>query len=188
MRRREFIALLGGASATPMLGLLAAHAQSLGGIRKIGILWGLAQSDPQWQSRFGAFQRGLLELGWAEGRNIEFEVRHAVGTSDRFPILAAELVQANAVIIVTNTAGLAAVAQKVTNSIPIVTAAGDLEGTGSGPSWPGLAETFRIQNAQPRTRGQTAGPSKAIGPNLARSGLSNRSHRQGSSQPATSKS
>jgi putative ABC transport system substrate-binding protein len=57
-------------------------------------------------------------------------VRHAVGNPDLFPTLVAELVQAKVEVIVTQSAGLAAVTAKVTSAIPIVTAAGDLEGTG----------------------------------------------------------
>src|SRR5262245_61590185 len=128
MRRREFIALLGGpAIAWP----LSVIAQSPDRKRRIGVLWGFAATDPVWSLRFGAFSQALQKLGWAEGRNVEFEIRHAVGKPDQLPALAVDLVAAKVDVIVTNSAGLADLAHRVTSTIPIVvTAAGDLEGTG----------------------------------------------------------
>lgn len=128
MRRREFIALLSGpAIAWP----LSVVAQSPDRKRKIGVLWGLTATDPEWSQRFGAFSQALQELGWAEGRNVGFEIRHAVGKRDELPALAADLVAAKVDVIVVNTAGLANLAHGVTTTIPIVVvSAGDLEGTG----------------------------------------------------------
>ena len=59
MKRREFISLLGGATAWP----LAVHAQTKQ-MRRIGVLMGLVASDPEAQSRVVAFENGLRELGW----------------------------------------------------------------------------------------------------------------------------
>jgi putative tryptophan/tyrosine transport system substrate-binding protein len=83
--RREFITLLGGAVAWP----LAARAQQPERMRRIGLLWGQAANDPEWSQRFTALTKRLQELGWMEGKNISFEIRHAVGNSDRFPTMAA---------------------------------------------------------------------------------------------------
>ena len=69
MKRREFITLLGGAATWP----LAARAQQGERMRRIGILQGLAENDPEWQRRLAAFKQGLQELGWTEGRNVAFE-------------------------------------------------------------------------------------------------------------------
>jgi ABC-type uncharacterized transport system substrate-binding protein len=126
MKRRQFIALVGGAAAWPF----SAIAQSPGAVRRVGVFWGFAPNDPLWHAGFGSLRQGLEDLGWAEGRNIRFEVRHAVGNTDRFPNLVSELVEANVEVIVTQSAGLAVVVRKVTNTIPIVTTAGDLEGAG----------------------------------------------------------
>ena len=126
MRRREFIALLSGIVVWP----LAAQAQSGGGMRRIGVLWGLPADDARWQGAFAALRRGLEEHGWVEGRNARFEVRHAVGRADQFSQLAVELVQAGVEVIVTQSAGLASITRKVTNEIPVVAIAGDLEGSG----------------------------------------------------------
>jgi putative ABC transport system substrate-binding protein len=128
MRRREFISLLGGgAVAWPLL----ARAQQGERMRRIGILQGLAENDPEWQRRLAAFKQGLQELGWTEGRNVAFEFRFADNKPERLPGLAAELVQANVDVIVTNAAQPVEAARKATSSIPIVMATvGDALGAG----------------------------------------------------------
>jgi putative ABC transport system substrate-binding protein len=73
-------------------------------VRRIGVLQGLAKSDPEWQRRFVAFSQALQQQGWSEGRNITFEFRFADAKPERLPVLAAELVQANVDVIVTNAA------------------------------------------------------------------------------------
>jgi putative ABC transport system substrate-binding protein len=66
MRRREFIAGLGGAAAWP----LAARAQQPGRMRRIGVLMYEKLDDPVGQSDIAEFQQALRELGWIEGRNV----------------------------------------------------------------------------------------------------------------------
>ena len=66
MKRRDFIALLGGAAAWP----LAARAQQGERVRRIGVLMTLAADDPEGQARLRAFVQGLQELGWTDGRNV----------------------------------------------------------------------------------------------------------------------
>jgi hypothetical protein len=68
MRRREFISLLGGATAAWPL---AAHAQQSGQMRRIGVLLGGAADDPQIVAGLTAFKTALAELGWIDGRNIQ---------------------------------------------------------------------------------------------------------------------
>src|SRR2546427_3698662 len=128
MKRRAFILLLGGAAAAWPL---AARAQPSDRVRRIGVLQGLAGSDPEWQRRLAAFKQGLQELGWSEGRNVTFEFRFADGKPDRLPALAAELAQANVDVIVTNAAQPVEAARKATSIIPIVMATvGDALGAG----------------------------------------------------------
>ena len=67
MRRREFISLLGAAAVWP----LAARAQQPHQMRRIGVLMGFDESDPEAQSWVAAFREELGKLGWTEGRNIE---------------------------------------------------------------------------------------------------------------------
>jgi putative ABC transport system substrate-binding protein len=130
MRRRQFISLAGGVAATCAWSL-AARSQQMVRARKIGILQGLAATDPDWQRRLAVFRQGLADLGWAEGRNVVFEFRYANAQPDKLPTLAAELVQAKVDVIVTNAAQPVDAARKATSTIPIVMAAvGDALGGG----------------------------------------------------------
>src|SRR3981189_2049268 len=95
LRRRDFITLFGGAAvAWP----LAARAQQLDGLRRIGALFGPAETDPEGQARAAALREGLQKLGWTEGRNLHIEYRWA-GGADRMRSLAAELVRLNPEVI-----------------------------------------------------------------------------------------
>src|SRR4029077_12664715 len=67
MRRREFIAILGGAATWP----LAAFGQQPERMRRIGVLMAHPESDPEFQDYVSAFRDGLRKLGWTEGRNIQ---------------------------------------------------------------------------------------------------------------------
>jgi putative ABC transport system substrate-binding protein len=89
MRRRDFVALLGGAAAAWPI---AARAQQPERMRRIGVLIPLAADDPQSQRRMTAFVQGLQELGWTDGRNIRIETRWTAGDTDRMRRHAAELV------------------------------------------------------------------------------------------------
>ena len=117
MRRRDFITLLGGAvAAWP----LAARAQQGERVRRIGALMYLAADDPESPARVTAFARGLQELGWIEGGNIQIEYRWGGGDMDRVRRYAAELVAlAPDVILVSSGSALAAL-QNATRTVPIV--------------------------------------------------------------------
>jgi hypothetical protein len=69
------MALLGGAAAWP----LTARAQQGDRIRRIGVLQGLAENDPEGQDRFDALLQALQQLGWTDGRNIEIVHRFTNG-------------------------------------------------------------------------------------------------------------
>jgi hypothetical protein len=75
MRRREFIALLGGAAAAAWP--IAARAQQPERLRHIGVLVPGAANDPVWQTRIGAFQQALALSGWIIGRNVRIDIRWA---------------------------------------------------------------------------------------------------------------
>ena len=75
MKRREFITLLGGATAWP----LAARAQQGERMRRIGVLMGSAESDPEYQGSVASFRDALAKLGWVEGRNLRIDYRWAGG-------------------------------------------------------------------------------------------------------------
>jgi putative tryptophan/tyrosine transport system substrate-binding protein len=116
VNRRAFIWAL--AAAWP----LAARAQQSERVRRVGLLQGLAEDDPERQRRFVAFRQSLQDLGWTEGQNIAFEARFADGKPERLAPLAAELVRANVNVIVTNAAQPIEAARKATSTIPIVMA------------------------------------------------------------------
>ena len=70
MKRRDFIALLGGAAATWPL---AARAQQAERMRRIAVLMNNAEDDPEGQARTVAFRQGLQALGWTEGKNLRID-------------------------------------------------------------------------------------------------------------------
>ena len=78
MRRRDFIAALGGAAAAWPL---AARAQPAERMRRIGVLNSLPADDPEAQARHAAFLQGLQEFGWAVGRNVRIDSRWGAGGS-----------------------------------------------------------------------------------------------------------
>ncbi len=115
MRRREFIALVGGAAAWPF----ATSAQQAK-VPRIGYLATGSLESPDARYFLDAFRQGLHERGYVEGQNIVIEVRAADGEIERFPALASELVRLKIdVIVVPNTPAARAVLQ-ATTTIPIV--------------------------------------------------------------------
>jgi len=88
MKRRAFIAALGGAAAWP----LAARAQQAGQVPRVGVLMDFAADDAEGQARLAAFLKGLEALGWIPDRNMRVEHRWAATDVDRVRRYAAELV------------------------------------------------------------------------------------------------
>jgi putative tryptophan/tyrosine transport system substrate-binding protein len=117
MKRREFITLLGGATASWPI---AARAQQSDRMRRIGVLMALASDDPEGQARLVAFVQGLQESGWTDGRNVRIDTRWAAGDADRFRRYAAELAAlAPDVILASGGTGAGALLQ-ATRTVPIV--------------------------------------------------------------------
>ena len=119
MKRREFITLLGGTAA---MWPLAARAQQAERVRRIGLLQGLAETDPEAQARTVAFRQALDVLGWIEGRNIRIDYRFAGGDSARVQTYAAELVNSAPDLIVAHSSPVAAALKQATRIIPVVIA------------------------------------------------------------------
>jgi putative tryptophan/tyrosine transport system substrate-binding protein len=102
---------------------LAAEAQPRGHIPIVGVLrLGEPSADSDPKSAFNAFRQGLHELGYVEGQTVRLEYRYAEWQLDRLPSLAAELVQLQPDVIVTNTTPGALAAKQATTTIPIVVA------------------------------------------------------------------
>jgi putative ABC transport system substrate-binding protein len=117
VRRREFITLLGGATAWPV----ASRAQQPERKRRIGVLTVAAVADdPDGQARNAAFLQGLQQLGWTDGRNIRIDYRWGAGDADNMRKYAAELVALGPdVILASGTAAVGPLLQ-ATRTVPIV--------------------------------------------------------------------
>ena len=116
LRRREFIAVLGGAAAWP----LAARAQQDTRMRRIGVLMWLDENDPGAKSDLSAFTQALAGMGWTEGRNVRMDLRWAGGDTNRFRALAQELVGVQPDIILARGTPATVALQRETRTIPIV--------------------------------------------------------------------
>ena len=113
MKRREFLTLLGGATAGwPQM----ARAQQAGKIARIGYL----ASNLTNQSPLEAFRQGLRDLGYDEGRNVVIEYRDAQGKLEPLPALAVELVALKVDVIVASSTAAALAAKQATTVVPIV--------------------------------------------------------------------
>jgi ABC-type uncharacterized transport system substrate-binding protein len=127
MKRREFIALLGGAAAVLPL---AARAQQADKMRRIGALVGLAEDDPNIQARLAGFREGLEKRGWLAGRNVRIDYRYApAGTHAQS--LAKELVTLQPDVMLSHGSANTAALKRESVAIPIVfVAASDPIGSG----------------------------------------------------------
>ena len=126
MRRREFIALIGGTVAWP----LKADANRPDKPRRVGILALFPASDPRGGRQVEMLKQRLRELGWLEQLNVAFEIKHPDDNADRFARPDAELVASSDIIVSSGTPPVQAL-QKLTKTIPIVMAAvGDPVGAG----------------------------------------------------------
>jgi ABC-type uncharacterized transport system substrate-binding protein len=113
MRRRTFIALLGGAAAWP----LVARAQRSGKMARLGYL---STANPRSVAFFRAFEERLRDFGYIDGQSIVIEYREAEGDVDKLPDLAADLVRRDVNVIVTATAPATRAAIRATTTIPIL--------------------------------------------------------------------
>jgi putative ABC transport system substrate-binding protein len=116
MQRRKFITLLGAAAAWP----LTAHAQQPELIRRIGVLMSVGADDPEGKARFTAFQQGLQQLGWVDGRNVRIETRWSGGKTDDARRYAAELIALAPDVILASGGAIVGPLLQITRTVPIV--------------------------------------------------------------------
>src|SRR6516162_7063084 len=115
MRRREFIAGLGAAAS-----LVVVRSQQGDRLRRIGVLMGGNENDPEPKARHSAFTQGLADFGWTDGRNVRMDLRWGGGDTNRMRALAQELVGLQPDIILAGGNVATAALQRETRTIPIV--------------------------------------------------------------------
>ena len=117
MRRREFITLVG---CTALTWPLTVRAQQPERMRRVGVLLGLGEKDPEGISRIKAFRQGMRDLGWIEGRNVQIEYRFAGSNLELIDKHVAELIRLAPDVIVANTTVVVGALRLATSTIPIV--------------------------------------------------------------------
>jgi putative ABC transport system substrate-binding protein len=177
MRRREFIGLLGGvAAAWPMV----ARTQQSGGMKRVGVLMGYAESDREGQVRIAAFREGLQKLGWTEGRNLRIDSRWATaGDAEAHPRSAKELVALQPDLILSHNTPTTAALLRETRTIAIVFASvTDPVGSGFVASFPRPGGNVTgFTNIEPTMAGKSLELLKEIAPTVKRPSCSTRQQR-----------
>jgi putative ABC transport system substrate-binding protein len=116
MRRRAFIALIGGAVAWP----LVARAQQGSRVGRVGVLSNIGESDPEAQSMVAALHQTLEGLGWVDGRNLRIDHRWAAGNPARIADLAKQLIALRPDVLIAHTSLPVIALRKETTTIPTV--------------------------------------------------------------------
>ena len=117
VKRRDFITLLGStAAAWPFV----ASAQPAERVRRVGVLIPLAMDDPEAKARIEAFQQGLEQLGWTDGRNVQFDTRWAGGDMESIRKHAVELVALSPDVILAAGGAAMTPLHQATRTVPIV--------------------------------------------------------------------
>ena len=115
MRRRDFIALIGAATTWPF----ALRAQQSERLRRVSVLLGIPENDPETNSRLRAFRLRMRDAGWIEGRNVHIEYRYGTDR-DTIKKHVAELIRLAPDVILANSGPVMALLRPATNTIPIV--------------------------------------------------------------------
>jgi putative ABC transport system substrate-binding protein len=167
MRRRDFLT----AASCCALECFQARAQER--IRRVGVLVNFAADDPNSKVRVANFRRGLEQLGWIEGRNIQLDVRYGNSKPDLYPVRARELVASKPEVIFAHTTPVVAALRRETRAIPIVfVAVSDPIGSGFVASMarPG-GNTTGVMLYEPGIVGKWLAMLKEIAPQLVRAAL-----------------
>jgi putative tryptophan/tyrosine transport system substrate-binding protein len=170
LKRREFIALVGGAAAAWPL---AAHAQQGERVRRVGVIMGFAEDDEVWQTYLATFRQRLHEFGWTERHNIQFDYRFTGESTERMRIAATEVVAMAPDVIFVTTNPVVSALKEVTRTIPIVfTWVSDSVGSGYVASFahPG-GNITGFHNYEPVLGAKWMGILKEIAPAVRRVGF-----------------
>jgi putative tryptophan/tyrosine transport system substrate-binding protein len=116
LRRRQFITLLGGAAAWP----LGARAQQTGRMRRIAMLVGATENDPEAPLSSEAFRQTLNQLGWKEGVSVRIDTRWGAGDPDRMHAYAKELIDSAPDVAVADSTPAALALQRESRTTPIL--------------------------------------------------------------------
>jgi putative ABC transport system substrate-binding protein len=173
MRRRQFIAHLGGAAAALAWPLRARAQQPPSGVRRLGILMPSASDDKEVKKELAAFLQQLQNLGWSDGGNLRIDYRWAGGDREKIQAAAKELVETRPDILFTRSTPATAALAKSTHSIPIVFAVvSDPVGEGLVASLarPG-GNVTGFTNAEASLTGKWLGLLKETSPALTRVGF-----------------
>jgi putative ABC transport system substrate-binding protein len=119
MRRRECITLLGGVAAGWPL---AARAQQQARVRRVAVVVGISENDPETQARLVGLRHGLMAAGWVEGRNLHLDYYFASGSTELAQSIVAEVVRSRPDLILANNTFVIATFKTTTQTIPIVVA------------------------------------------------------------------
>jgi putative tryptophan/tyrosine transport system substrate-binding protein len=170
VRRREFIALLGGAAAAwPIV----ARAQQPQRKRRIGVVMAYAESDPNGHLQVAAFRQQLQKLGWTEGSNIQIDFRYAADDPTRIRALAVELLRLGPDLLVSNSNFVTTILQSEVHSLPLVfVSVSDPIGSGfvKDLARPG-GNVTGFANFQPSMGGKWLEELREIAPQVERIGL-----------------
>jgi putative ABC transport system substrate-binding protein len=170
VKRRAFITLLGGAAAAWPLG---ARAQQSAQLRRVGMLIGYAEDDPETQARLSAFRQGIEHLGWKEGRDVRIDYRFAPASPEQAQVFAKELVAFHPDVLVGNSTPATTALLRETRTIPIVFV-GVSDPVGShfvaGIARPG-GSTTGFTNFEPSLIGKWLEMLKEIAPGIARAAV-----------------
>jgi len=167
--RRELLAALGGAAAAWPL---TARAQQPERMRRVGVLAGLAEDDPEMRARLAAFRQGLEKRGWSEGRNVHIDYRFAPASA-QMEVLAKELVALQPDVIFAHSTPVTAAVQRESSTIPIVfVAIADPVGSGFVASLPRPGGNMTgVMNYEASVIGKWLAMLKEIAPRLTRAAL-----------------
>ena len=165
MARRAFIILLGGVAVWP----LAALAQR-SGVKRVGVIMGFGENDKVWQTYLATFRQALQELGWVDGRNIQFDYRFSGESEELMRRMAGEIAALAPDVILAGTNSVVSATLAVAGSIPVVfTWVSDPVRSGFVPNLhhPG-GKVTGFHNFEPAIAGKWLGYLKQIAPGLRR--------------------